>query len=121
VRLRSLPVDLESKMPRALQIKAGRIDASRGPGSAYIRFIDPGAAHAALSLNMSVFEGHHIRVDAVTRSVGNADQPKVQYDPKLSVFVGNLPPNVQVRAQGVVEPCSAKRAWVWCTLPLRIR
>ncbi len=49
--------------------------------NAYVVFRDEHEAKAALSANGVVYEGRHLRIDHCMPTI----------DPKLSVFVGNLP------------------------------
>lgn len=88
VRLRNLPIDIASKMPKQLQIKAGKVDASRGSATAFVRFAAREEASAALAANMSVVDGAHVRVDLA--AAPSSKKGAVQYEPKRSVFVGNL-------------------------------
>ena len=64
VRLRSVPVDLEKKMPRKAAVLSGAIAAARGSSHAYVVFADAGAASKALAHNMQEvgpMEGKHRR------------------------------------------------------------
>lgn len=54
VRLRSVPLPLDSKMWRTNAVKAGVVDAARGSAHAYVVFQDGAAVDAALKLNMSM-------------------------------------------------------------------
>ncbi len=54
VRLRSVPLPLDSKLWRTNAVKAGVVDAARGPAHAYVVFEDVGAVDVALKLNMSM-------------------------------------------------------------------
>eukprot|EP00775_Hariotina_reticulata_P003945 gene3945-4199_t len=112
VRLRSVPLDLESKkkLPRKAAVIKGSVSADRGGAKAYVVFKDAAAAEAALAANMTQLEGHHIRVDhaappsaaaAAAAAGGGGDAGSgrgggsegvggVLYDPVRSVFVGNL-------------------------------
>ncbi|KAK9843654.1 hypothetical protein WJX81_001246 [Elliptochloris bilobata] len=108
VRLRSVPVKLDVKMPRRAAILSGNVASDRGTANAYVVFVDTAAAAAALAHNMAELDGLHLRVDiaAKPRSQGGggggsqapaaAGEPgAVLYDPARSVFVGNLPFDVQ--------------------------
>jgi len=53
VRLRSVPVKLDVKMPRRAAILTGNVAADRGTAHAYVVFADAAAAAAALALNMT--------------------------------------------------------------------
>ena len=96
VRLRSLPLGSESKLPRAIQIRAGQANATQGTASAYIVFADTQAAVAALQANMTLFDGCHLRVDRAAPPAKKAGA--VHYDHKRSVFVGNLAKDTTVRS-----------------------
>ena len=106
VRLRNVPVDTESKMPKALQIKAGKVAGERGSATAFVRFAATESVAAALASNMALFEGAHIRVDrAAAPSRGGGG---VQYEAKRSVFLGNLAFDTQVRApQGLLKQAAS--------------
>lgn len=94
IRLRSLPIDNDSRMPRTLQIKAGKVNTDGGSANAYICFKFREEATAACAENMSLFKDHHLRVDmAGSRSAKSVDS---HYPPSRSVFVGNLALDIQV-------------------------
>lgn len=96
MRLRTVPVMLDSKMPKHLQIKAGKIHGDRASATAFVRFESVDSLPAALVLNMTVLKENHVRVDrAAPPSAKQAGG--VQYDSKRSVFVGNLAFDVKVR------------------------
>ena len=88
VRLRNLPIDVDSKMPKTLQIKAGKVQGDRSSASAFVRFATVDEALAALARNMTVIDGVHVRVDRAAAPRNKAGV--VQYEPKRSVFLGNL-------------------------------
>jgi len=107
VRMRSVPLKLDAKMPRKAAIAAGNVDVERGTSHAYLVFKDESSAKAALAHNMKEFEGLHLRVDhaAVNKKAVKVAQAHagskmaaaaaahgtpVQYDPARSVFIGNL-------------------------------
>lgn len=52
VRLRSVPVKLDAKMPRRAAVLSGNISDSRGTAHAYVVFQEQAAAQAALASNM---------------------------------------------------------------------
>ena len=52
VRLRSVPVDLEKKMPRKAAVLSGAIAATRGSSHAYVVFANAASAAKALAHNM---------------------------------------------------------------------
>lgn len=55
------------------------------------------ADSAAQGLNMTVVGGRHVRVAVLTSDrKGVGASRDVEYEPRRSVFVGNLPFNVQV-------------------------
>lgn len=51
------------RMPRKAAILSGRVDTEKGSANAYVVFAAAETAEAALAANMSVVEGHHMRVD----------------------------------------------------------
>ncbi|KXZ52486.1 hypothetical protein GPECTOR_9g530 [Gonium pectorale] len=100
VRLRAVPVKIDSGMPRRNAILSGRVDSERAPAAAYVVFKEPAAATAALAANMQEVEGHHIRVDraappaakkGTAAAAGKDAAGAGLFDPSRSVFVGNLP------------------------------
>ncbi|KAL6769968.1 hypothetical protein ACKKBG_A33070 [Auxenochlorella protothecoides x Auxenochlorella symbiontica] len=104
VRLRSLAIKQDLKMPRKSALLAGELDKDRASGHAYVVFEDEASLPAALALNMMEHEGRHLRVDraAANRSVQSAGggpsvskEEGVVYDPTRSVFAGNLPRSVE--------------------------
>jgi exonuclease VII large subunit len=111
VRLRSIPIKVNANMPRRAAIISGAIDEQRGSAHAYVVFEDEAAAKAALSLNMQLWEGAHLRVDrAGVGKVGNSVPIKDEsgtftgegpysavYESTRSVFLGNLSTNIEVR------------------------
>ena len=88
-------MQLDCKMPKALQVKAGKIAAERATAVAFVRFTHVDAMAKALALNMGLFNGNHLRVDVAAEP--SKQLGAVRYDPKLSVFVGNLSFDVLVR------------------------
>ncbi|BDA45860.1 probable nucleolar protein 12 at C-terminar half [Coccomyxa sp. Obi] len=92
VRLRSLPLKDDGKLPRRAAVAAGALDEA-GSANAYVVFSSGVSAVHALAHNMREFEGRHIRVDraaAVSKGIeGGGTQ--VLYDSARSIFVGNLP------------------------------
>ena len=123
VRLRSVPLAKGTLLPRRAAVLAKRADASRSGGAcAYVVFEERAAAERALSKNMEEVGGNVVRVDFAAppsrRSEGAAaaaaspaaaapspssspssppstGPPPSLYDPSLSVFVGNLPPDAE--------------------------
>ena len=63
VRLRSIPLDIDSKAPRQHAVKAGKISADRGSANAYVVFKSAESVPAALAANMS-----EVRHQSVTRT-----------------------------------------------------
>lgn len=159
MRLRSVPVKLDAKLPRRAAILTGNVASDRGTAHAYVVFADVGSAAAALAHNMAEvsrsvprhigfrvrlgmqlpsasapafgelernnyadlpeavagvqLDGLHLRVDLAAKprrggsSAGGGagdgapaaagSQGAVLYEPARSVFVGNLPFDVQAR------------------------
>jgi len=117
VRLRSVPLAKGTLLPRRAAVLAKRADASRKGGAcAYVVFAERAGAEGALRLNMGEIGGNVVRVDFASApsargtgggesgSAAAADAPPAAlsrpappslYDPALSVFVGNLPPDVE--------------------------
>ena len=89
------------KMSKALQIKAGKTDSSKGSIHAYVVFADAETAEAAHALNMTEFKGNHIRVDRAAAPKEDKSAGNVHYDARRSVFVGNLPRDVSVWCQSL--------------------
>lgn len=97
VRIRSVPIDIaNSKKPRKGAILSKKLNEAADSSHAYVVFKTEESAQASLSHNMAVFAGNHIRVDRACPphkklKVGNGPI----YDPKRTVFVGNLPFDVK--------------------------
>lgn len=96
VRIRSLAATADVKMSKALQVKAGKTDSSKGSVNAYVLFSAAEHADAAHALNMTKIDGQHIRVDRAAPPKDAKSAGSVHYDSRRSVFVGNLPRDVQV-------------------------
>ena len=96
MRIRSLAATPDVKMSKALQVKAGKTDSSKGSVNAYVLFSAAEHADAAKALNMTKFSGQHIRVDRAAPSKEAEGAGSVHYDSRRSVFVGNLPRTVTV-------------------------
>nr|BAK01022.1 predicted protein [Hordeum vulgare subsp. vulgare] len=94
VRIRSVPLG-DTKIPRKGAVIKGKINDSVDNVHAYIVFKDEQCARTALSHNMALFNGNHIRVDMACppRKKLKGDGPL--YDRKRTVFVGNLPFDVK--------------------------
>lgn len=99
MRIRSLAASADVKMSKALQVRAGKNDSSKGSIHAYVVFADAETAKAAHALNMTEFKGNHIRVDRAAAPKEDKAAGNVHYDARRSVFVGNLPRDVSVRCQ----------------------
>ena len=112
IRFRSMLLKKDSRVPRRVAAAAGTVDVERGSHHAYIVFEDAAAVSKALQENMKVLDDRHIRVDraavnnmrvkllgakkgsrAAADLVGSSHQ--VQYDVSKTVFVGNLPLQVE--------------------------
>ena len=110
VRLRSLAFQAEAKGDRRAKALQGKVDEARAVAHAYVVFEDAESVGPALSLNNSLFQGLHLRVDrasAPSKKVSAAKKsssssssdpadPSLMsgpqhYDPSRSLFVGNLP------------------------------
>jgi nucleolar protein 12 len=112
IRFRSMLLKKDSRVPRRVAAAAGTIDGERGSHHAYVVFVDKSSVANALRENMRVLDDRHIRVDraavntmrvkllgskkgsrAVAELVGSSHQ--VQYDVSKTVFVGNLPLDIE--------------------------
>eukprot|EP00281_Chroomonas_sp_CCMP1168_P021456 CAMPEP_0206230526 /NCGR_PEP_ID=MMETSP0047_2-20121206/10312_1 /ASSEMBLY_ACC=CAM_ASM_000192 /TAXON_ID=195065 /ORGANISM="Chroomonas mesostigmatica_cf, Strain CCMP1168" /LENGTH=283 /DNA_ID=CAMNT_0053653967 /DNA_START=51 /DNA_END=902 /DNA_ORIENTATION=+ len=82
VRMRSIPIDSPG-LPKKASIAMGKISTTRETCNAYVVFADSESAEKALKLNGEQVRGHHIRVDM-------AESKRKDFNPRLSVFVGNL-------------------------------
>ncbi len=67
MRLRSLPIKADTKMPRKAAAAAGAIDAGRASAHAYVVFAEPAGAEAALAHNMQEVCGAHVRRGCVLK------------------------------------------------------
>jgi nucleolar protein 12 len=103
VRLRSVAVDPEAKLPRRAAVLTGARNGAREAVNGYVVFASPASLPAALALNMRVVDGRHIRVDALRggaagaataaapgRLGGAAALLATQLDHRRSVYLGNL-------------------------------
>nr|CAD1818656.1 unnamed protein product [Ananas comosus var. bracteatus] len=92
---RSNRLGYDRKIPRKGAIIKGKINDAVDSIHAYIVFKDEQSTHAALSNNMALIGGNHIRVDMACppRKKLKGDAPL--YDRKRTVFVGNLPFDVK--------------------------
>ena len=114
VRLRSVPVNQEGKMPKAGKVITGALVAERKSTNAYVVFKDEASvAKAVAAMNMKPIEGRHARVDAAAAPSSRANEAKakalsadlppgvgitnggeVAYDHARALFLGNLAYNV---------------------------
>ncbi|XP_052148777.1 uncharacterized protein LOC127767465 [Oryza glaberrima] len=90
VRIRSVPLT-DTKIPRKGAVIKGKINDSVDNVHAYIVFKDEQGARAALSHNMALFDGNHVRVDMACPPRKKLKGEGPLYDRKRTVFVGNLP------------------------------
>lgn len=74
------------KMPRKVSFITKKFHEGRDSLNAYIVYEESSSADASLTLNGSVFQGKHIRVDKAEKN-----EMQVKQDAKRSVFVGNIP------------------------------
>lgn len=95
VRRRSVPVKLDAKMSRKAAVITGSVSDKRGTSHAYVVFQDESAAIAALASNMHMVDGRHIRVDRAGQSAHGSAGGSVMYERNRTVFLGNLPFDVE--------------------------
>ncbi|KAJ0054345.1 hypothetical protein Pint_03467 [Pistacia integerrima] len=95
IRIRSVPI-LDTKTPRKGAILQKKINEDADSVHAYIVFKSEQSAEGALSHNMAVVGGNHIRVDRACppRKKLKGEDASL-YDNKRTVFVGNLPFDVK--------------------------
>ena len=108
VRLRSVPVAAEGKMPRGGKVITGALAAHATSAHAYIVFADArSVADAIAAINMKKIDGRHLVANAATRpstrskgrgvdeQSGGDDRTSlsgdVAYDHTRALFLGNLP------------------------------
>uniref|UniRef100_A0A7N0TYZ1 RRM domain-containing protein n=1 Tax=Kalanchoe fedtschenkoi TaxID=63787 RepID=A0A7N0TYZ1_KALFE len=96
IRIRSVPI-VDSKTPRKGAIMKKQINEAVDSVHAYIVFKTEEFAQASLQHNMAVVGGNHIRVDRACppRKKLKGESGTPIYDNKRTVFVGNLPFDVQ--------------------------
>ncbi|XP_051231138.1 uncharacterized protein [Lolium perenne] len=94
VRIRSVPLT-DTKIPRKGAVIKGKLNDSADNVHAYIVFKDEQCARAALSHNMALFNGNHLRVDMACPPRKKLRGEGPLYDRKRTVFVGNLPFDVK--------------------------
>ena len=93
VRLRNVPVEADGSEPRKVKVLQKRLNAERGNATAFVVFKDAASAvEAAREMNMKTFEGRHVRVDLASNP--SIVKSEVVYDQNRSVFLGQLPFNV---------------------------
>ena len=97
VRLRSVPVDQEGKMPKAGKVITGALVAERKSTNAYVVFEnEASAAKAIAAMNMKPIEGRHARVDAAAAPSSRANEAKAK------ALSADLPPGVGITNGGEV-------------------
>ena len=100
-RFRSQPLNLENKMPYQDTALTRRIAAVKGlvhserTQKAYVVYKTAEDAEKALQLNMTKVGDKHIMVDFAGTKSSSKEGAAVQYDPTMSVFLGNLPIDVE--------------------------
>ncbi|XP_066380104.1 uncharacterized protein [Miscanthus floridulus] len=94
VRIRSVPL-VDTKLSRRGAVLQGKVNELVDNVHAYIVFKDEQSARAALSHNMALFGGNHIRVDMACPPRKKLRGEGPLYDRKRTVFVGNLPFDVK--------------------------
>ncbi|XP_053406198.1 uncharacterized protein LOC128559108 [Mercenaria mercenaria] len=88
-RFRTVPVK-DPKLPKRAVAITRDFHPQRNNFNAYVCFEEDESAKKALSMNGTEVDGLHIRVDMVGR--------QTQKDPKKSIFVGNLPLDIEEEA-----------------------
>jgi nucleolar protein 12 len=97
VRLRSVPVDQEGKMPKAGKVITGKLVAERKSTNAYVVFKnEESVAKAVFAMNMKPIEGRHARVDAAAAPSSRANEAKAK------ALSADLPPGVGITNGGEV-------------------
>ena len=97
VRLRSVPVDQEGKMPKAGKVITGALVAERKSTNAYVVFENEASvAKAIAAMNMKPIEGRHARVDAAAAPSSRANEAKAK------ALSADLPPGVGITNGGEV-------------------
>jgi len=97
VRLRNVPVDPTKAAPKKALVKSGQLNTeSRSSMSAFAVMASVDRAAAALKLNMREWQGKHLVVDrARAQTREGQESTGAIYDTKRTVFVGNLPFDVE--------------------------
>ena len=94
VRIRSAAPS-DPKMPKKAAVITGQLDRGiRDSYNAYVVFKEARSVVAAVETNGQLFEGRHLRVDRVAGAGAGSSAPSAGEN-KRSVFLGNLPFNVQ--------------------------
>lgn len=83
IRIRTVPVKDARYSPKMALIK-NELHPDRTTVNAYVKFKDQNSVNEALAENNTVLNENHLRVS-------RSDTTGAEHDPKLSVFVGNLP------------------------------
>ncbi|XP_041985277.1 nucleolin 1-like isoform X1 [Aricia agestis] len=83
IRIRTVPVKDATVTPKLAVIK-NELHPERSTVNVYVKFADETSVEKALKANNTVLNGNHLRVHR-TGTTGAV------HDPKLSVFVGNIP------------------------------
>ncbi|XP_010481405.1 PREDICTED: RNA-binding protein 34-like [Camelina sativa] len=96
VRIRSVPI-VDSKRTRKGAIMLKQINEKASSVHAYVVFETEQSAEASLAHNMSLIDGNHVRVDRACppRKKQKGQDDTHLYDPKRTVFMGNLPFDVK--------------------------
>ncbi|KAL9282592.1 putative RNA recognition motif domain, nucleotide-binding alpha-beta plait domain superfamily [Arabidopsis thaliana] len=96
VRIRSVPI-VDSKRTRKGAIMLKQINEKASSVHAYVVFETEQSAAASLAHNMSLIDGNHVRVDRACppRKKQKGHDDTHLYDPKRTVFMGNLPFDVK--------------------------
>ncbi|CAE6215185.1 unnamed protein product [Arabidopsis arenosa] len=96
VRIRSVPI-VDSKRTRKGAIMLKQINEKASSVHAYVVFETEQSAEASLAHNMSLIDGNHVRVDRACppRKKQKGQDDAHLYDPKRTVFMGNLPFDVK--------------------------
>ncbi|KAJ3683333.1 hypothetical protein LUZ60_013560 [Juncus effusus] len=94
VRIRSVPL-VDSKVPRKGAVIQGKVNEAVDSVNAYVVFKEEQSVTSALSQNMALFEGNHIRIDMACPPRKKLKGEGPLYDRKRTLFVGNLPFDVK--------------------------
>ncbi|KAL1223776.1 hypothetical protein V5N11_005829 [Cardamine amara subsp. amara] len=97
LRIRSVPI-VDSKKSRKGAVLLKQFNEKASSVHAYVVFETEQSAEASLAHNMSLIDGNHIRVDRACpprKKLKVHDAATHLYDPKRTVFMGNLPFDVK--------------------------